>query len=295
MTYMTRDLEEAGISISDLQHDDDLPSCEFSQNSSTLQDVHTCPRHLSLYSARFGICYEGERRHAVDVGSQAAYLISELGRFNSLFSTICPPHYLPARMACWYIEAALGLDECQPTEEECFSWAVVANYLRARGILIGDDANALELHHYFLFCLTGAMTCLYQPAKPEEARPLQHYPIVSRCPITNHRFWCFFVSSLTVRGARNSVCVLLNGLGEVLPLADREGTTVADTSRINTDYFNAEVMVSVLGIKVAWTDILGAHLDFDSLTNTLFVFRQPTLCYLNSSEFPDRKQTLLNR
>ncbi|KAH8590215.1 hypothetical protein B0O99DRAFT_471687, partial [Bisporella sp. PMI_857] len=45
--------------------------------------------------------------------------------------------------------------------------------------------------------------------------------------------------------------------------------------------FNAEVLKRTCGIKVAWTDSLTAHLDYDEQSKTVFLFRFPSFCLAN--------------
>lgn len=87
----------------------------------------------------------------------------------------------------------------------------------------------------------------------------------------------------------------LAALGDVLPLTDENGkTTVEESCLLDPRQVNAEVLTKALKMKIKWTDTLGAHLDFDGVTNTLFLFRQPTLCLLNAAE-DSEGHTILQR
>jgi hypothetical protein len=88
----------------------------------------------------------------------------------------------------------------------------------------------------------------------------------------------------------------LAGFGDMLPLMAPNGKTAADQGQmLDPGKFNADVMIRTLKMKVVWTDILGTHLDFDGTTNTLFLFRQATLCLLNSGDERTTGRTPLQR
>jgi hypothetical protein len=91
------------------------------------------------------------------------------------------------------------------------------------------------------------------------------------------------------------VSTFLAGFGDVLPLADGEGrTAVIEEALLDPRQFNADIMKRTLKMSVIWTDTLGAHLDFDSVTNTIYLFRQASLCLLNADKL-DQKHTALYR
>ncbi|KAJ3577499.1 hypothetical protein NPX13_g3067 [Xylaria arbuscula] len=230
----------------------------------------------------------------LDMDFQAYHLINILGEFDKTFSGICPNHFLPLKTACWHFEAAIGLNDLPPSEEG-FTWATAALYLRDRGILRGDNTEALELQQEYLFCLIGVLTCLYIPSPPENDSRYP-YQIVVASPTTHHRFWCFSNSHFANQWLTSPVRDQLSAIGDILPLTDKDGiASVDDGVVLDTAHFNANVMISVLKMKIIWTDIIGSHLDYDVENNTVFLFRQPTLCFLHAVQAPEQKLSILQR
>ncbi|KAI0457681.1 hypothetical protein F5B21DRAFT_68330 [Xylaria acuta] len=265
----------------------------------TCEGIRTavCPDHLKKYRANFGSYTQGGTHNMLEMDFQAYCLVTMLGRFDTIFSSICPDQYLPSKMGCWHFKAAMGLSGLPPAEGG-FTWATAASYLRDRGILQGDSTQALELHQEYLFCLTGVLTCLYIPAAPENTNngARRTYRIVAACPITQHRFWCFFNCHFANQWLASPVRDLLGTLGDILPLTDKEGNSAVKGGLVlDTALLNADVMISALKMKIVWTDIIGSHLDYDVETNTVFLFRQPTLCFLHAVQAPEQRQSILQR
>lgn len=84
--------------------------------------------------------------------------------------------------------------------------------------------------------------------------------------------------------------VFLSGYGQLLPsasvpalssdddkLALRQFTTVAPAA------LNAYVLSTVGGITIRWTDSLACHMEFDRVSNTVWLFRYPGFCDLHLS------------
>jgi hypothetical protein len=51
------------------------------------------------------------------------------------------------------------------------------------------------------------------------------------------------------------------------------------TAIVGPDEFNAALLNSFAHINIKWVDTLAPHLEFDKVTNTLFLFRYPSFCH----------------
>lgn len=60
--------------------------------------------------------------------------------------------------------------------------------------------------------------------------------------------------------------------------------------------FNAHLLTSIGDIKIKWIDSLACHLEFDTSSNTLFLFRYPSFCAANvpSSKSGVRHQSVIH-
>lgn len=216
--------------------------------------------------------------------------------FRSLFRDIAPFNVASTSMECWYLDAALALQEHLLNPEQ-FTWESAAQYLRSRSLVREEQSEEVTLSQYFVFCLIGAMTCLYHASSPgsSEDYDWRDFKIQSVCASTSHRFWCYFGSVSTGLSFHGPVSTFLAGFGDVLPLTDGEGrSAVSEEALLDPNQFNANVMQRTLKMKIIWTDTLGAHLDFDSESNTIFLFRQASLCFLNAGDL-DRGFAILQR
>jgi hypothetical protein len=98
---------------------------------------------------------------------------------------------------------------------------------------------------------------------------------------------CFSRTSITLESAQRPIDELLRSFGELLPKKRRDitHTTEAPGSlKFHVSNLNIVTLKKLAGVKVIWVDTISAHLDFDPTTASLFIFKIPSYCKLNSSK-----------
>lgn len=144
----------------------------------------------------------------------------------------------------------------------------------------------LNYARYFVFALLGYQTMLYSPS------PLEPTPEVPRQLIMPEELGCcsYTHASLTqdiITCAREPLSELLMGFGVLLPsknlcLDDDQDIHHAFQQQVEADAtkFNAYTLHYIGDIKVKWTDALSCHLEFNSVTREVSIFRFPAFCHI---------------
>lgn len=258
--------------------------------------IEICAHHNRLFQSAADNIAGAHAQASIKADFQAWHILATMRHFQPLFADIEPSNSVAVSTACWYLEVVLALQEYLSAPRP-FTWESATEYLRALSLLRDERNEGPALSHYFVFCLIGPMTCLYYASNPDkhEGFNWRNFEIQSICVSTSHRFWCYFDSVSSSLSFHGPVSNFLAGFGDILPLADGEGlTAVSEEALWDPRQFNADVMQKTLGMQIIWTDILGAHLDFDSVTNTVYLFKRASLCLLNSDGL-DQGYTPLQR
>ncbi|KAI2478938.1 hypothetical protein Ptr902_09904 [Pyrenophora tritici-repentis] len=76
--------------------------------------------------------------------------------------------------------------------------------------------------------------------------------------------------------------------------SDDDKRALVATKTVTPDSLNIHLLTSIGGIQIKWTDSLACHLEFDSDSSTLYLFRFPTFCAINllSQEKDQTKPTI---
>ncbi|KAJ5336222.1 uncharacterized protein N7506_004244 [Penicillium brevicompactum] len=159
------------------------------------------------------------------------------------------------------------------------------------GNLLGEnilDSETLEENlnyaRYFVFCILGYQTMLYSPFPLDLTSETPH-----QLCITENLGCCNYThASLTqdvANCAREPLSELLMGFGVLLPsrnlcLDDDQSIHHAfqQQTEVDAKRFNAYALHYIAGIKVKWTDALSCHLEFNSATKEISLFRFPSFC-----------------
>ena len=121
-----------------------------------------------------------------------------------------------------------------------------------------------------VFASIGYLTCLYLPGNDPANNVLAiDVQRTRRVPAT----------AISIGHASRRIQGMLKNFGELFPEyppSSGNGSTLY-SSRLN--YFSLHRLSNV---QVKWVDVLSAHLEFDSTTKQLALFRFPSFCLLNS-------------
>ncbi|KAK6504821.1 hypothetical protein TWF481_006758 [Arthrobotrys musiformis] len=153
-----------------------------------------------------------------------------------------------------------------------------------------EDEASRDLAKTISFAILGWQTMLYLPS-------------INTCPPGNFAvadvfdghtipaFWAIRQdSSLT----HLPIPDFLLGFGLMLPQGNIFVSEDADDCQnfdrmtmVRPEEFNIAVMVKYGAVKISWTDVLTAHMEFDPDAGVLFLYKYPTFCYLNLPESSD--------
>lgn len=231
-------------------------------NTFNLPEVGECTLSLQPYIRHITTCF------------------SSLG---NLFDSICPDGY-NAHQQLWYI-ASVTILQKHISNQPHFSLESSAAYLRAEHLLRPSEPtvnNILTLHQYYIFCLVGISAHLFQPSAKGILQSV--FPIEDCLPGTGHRCWSILSDRITVTQPRLPLSRIIRGFGELSPVMDGDQRSYqANAVFLRPEKFNAHLFCSVLKMKIRWTHILNAHLDYDAESRTIFMFKHPTFCLMNST------------
>ena len=197
----------------------------------------------------------------------------------------------------WCFEVLMELRQ-HVFDNSTFSLETSAAHIREKNLFESlniDYKRQSELQRMFIFYLVGTATFLYRPKIDNLFKDV--YVIEERDPQTCHRYSSILTGTLSAPSPRRSVRDFIKGFGELLPITSAARKSSLDESLpLYPAEFNAHVMVSTLRMKIVWTDMLGAHLDFDDRTNTVYLFKYPTFCLMSMSPKEEAKnKTILAR
>lgn len=211
------------------------------------------------------------------------HITESFHHLNGVFGSICPDAYRNNQQS-WHLLSVISLQEHASIRPH-FSLETAAFHLRARELLQpkADTVDAATcLHHYYIFCLIGIASHLFQPSHIEVRRSI--LSIEDHIAGSDHCFWSILSNKVTITEPRMPLARVLLRFGELIPVMDgnqrKYQTSIAS---LRAEKFNAHFFCSVLKIKIVWTHVLNAHLDYDAETSTLFLFKHPTFCLMHSN------------
>lgn len=88
--------------------------------------------------------------------------------------------------------------------------------------------------------------------------------------------------------AKRALRTFLLGFGVMLPCrnfsalaSEEDRKALRELNNVSSASFNAHLLHTVGRIRIKWTDSLACHLELDPSSDTLYVFRYPSFCYVN--------------
>ncbi|KAF2678547.1 hypothetical protein K458DRAFT_316608 [Lentithecium fluviatile CBS 122367] len=158
--------------------------------------------------------------------------------------------------------------------------SIVTRLLEDKLIMVNDDVETLSCARNLVFAIIGWQTLLYKP-DPGSCPPTQ-FAVTDECD--GHRGLAFMDLRQDQYASSKPLHEFLMGFGVLLPcpnfnaLASDDKRSLAKIKALSSDSFNAHLLANVGGVHVKWTDSLACHLEFDSDSNSLYLFRFPTFC-----------------
>lgn len=167
---------------------------------------------------------------------------------------------------------SLGIDE-------------IVEYLVEQGVFESGmvETRIILLRRLLIFAVLGWQSMLYLPSF--DTCPLDELAVHQDIdqPDSGLVFHTYKMSSDL---ADRPMSILLKGYGNILPSRSEELTKVASESNASTSSWfcidpaeaNAHLLHTLLRVNFRWVDTMALHLDYDSSTRTLSLFRYPSLC-----------------
>ena len=150
---------------------------------------------------------------------------------------------------------------------------------------VTSDSSSPPTMRSLVFAIIGWQTMLYLP--DIHSCPFSQLAIESQMAL--HQGLCHMSLKQGQSACKKPMNTFLLGYGVLLPPRQ---FSIAETTEekeafnrwttANPESFNAHFLTVFGGINIVWVDSLPCHLEFDSDSNTLFLFRYPSYCLMNS-------------
>jgi hypothetical protein len=154
---------------------------------------------------------------------------------------------------------------------------------------LNNSDAALIAAKNLIFAILGWQTMLYLP--DSRSCPPTHLAIAD--DMDGHSGQAHICLKQSHIACKRPMHEFLLGFGVLLPPANFNASESPEDKKLfnelktaSTTSFNAHLLTSVGGVNIKWIDTLPCHLEFDALSNTLFLFRYPSFCIAN---LPPRK------
>ena len=167
------------------------------------------------------------------------------------------------------------------------------NVLLADGILSPcKDESSTWLYQTLVFAIIGWQTMLYRPSFGTS--PPNQFSVVNDYDGPSGQAFLAFKQDNDK--AQRPLDEFLMGFGLLIPpqntcLGEDDLDKEAFNSILTVDSreLNALLAFSTAHVQIRWVDSLAMHLEYDKLTNTLYLFRYPSFCAANIPQVFDDK------
>ena len=190
-----------------------------------------------------------------------------------------------------FMVAFSKIEECIRSIDSITIDQIIAR-LGDEGLLIaevndGSDNQRHEYARYLIFCVLGWQTMLFTPAPLGDgsgnAWKSPQLAIDEKPGCCGYTHMSLETESRYC--ARESLSEFLMGFGVLLPsknlCLDEDPNTQRifhNQTEVHARSFNAFTLTAVAGIRIKWVDALACHLEFNSTTKELSLFRFPSFC-----------------
>ena len=161
---------------------------------------------------------------------------------------------------------------------------IIAHLLENGNLRLASDAETLLTSQSLVFAVIGWQTMLYRP-NTRSCPPVQ-LAIVNE--MDGHQGQAHMCLKQSHSACKRHMHEFLLGFGVLLPPRNfsvlespEDKTAFNELKTVTATSFNAHLLVSIGDINVKWIDSLACHLEFDTSSNTLFLFRYPSFCIAN--------------
>lgn len=173
---------------------------------------------------------------------------------------------------------------------------IILHLVETRTLQPSTDSEALALtSKHLVFAVIGWQTMLYRP-NMQSCPPIQ---LAIANEMDGHQGQAHMCLKQNNSACRRHMHNFLLGFGMLLPprnfsvqQSPEAKTAFNDLKIASAASFNAHLLASIGEIRIKWIDSLACHLEFDTSSNTLFLFRYPSFCVAN---LPSGKSVLAHK
>lgn len=190
------------------------------------------------------------------------------------------------------ISAFLRIEECIISTPSITIDQIILQLLDEGFLIVESVDNTtsseqnFQYAQYFIFCALGWQTMLFTPASPSNNSITWEAPRLA----INEQDGCCGYTHMSLEQdsracSRESLSEFLMGFGVLLPsknmcLDDDPNIQQAfhQQTEVYPKGFNAYTLNAVAGLRIKWVDALACHLEFNSTTKEISLFRFPSFC-----------------
>ncbi len=175
--------------------------------------------------------------------------------------------------------------------------SIVTHLFEKKLAKIPDDTEALRHATHLVFAIIGWQTMLYKP----DIGSCPRAQLAIADETDGHRGYAYMNLRQDQGASRKALYEFLMGFGVMLPrynfntlASDDDKQALVTIKTVTPDSLNVHLLTSIGGIQIKWTDSLACHLEFDTDSSTLYLFRFPSFCAINllSQEKDQTKPTI---
>lgn len=216
---------------------------------------------------------------------------------SELFSVL-QGHALDSSEMSWasFLLAWRGVWEAITTSESDIDHIIL--YLERHDLIqLGKDVDSLLLARNLVFSIIGWQTMLYRPGTGSCSQ--RELAIVDETEGFRGQAHLSLRHSQAACNKRPHE--FLMGFGVMLPCrdfsamsSDEDKKAIRQMRTVAPDLFNTNLLSSLGGVRLIWTDVLSCHLEFDDVSHTMYLYRFPSFCiaHLQSTQGDRAKSTL---
>ncbi|OJJ79756.1 uncharacterized protein ASPGLDRAFT_69886 [Aspergillus glaucus CBS 516.65] len=191
-----------------------------------------------------------------------------------------------------FISAFLKIEEFITSTDFITIDQIIAR-LKDEGLLRPDETDNdnnernLQYARYFVFCVLGWQTMLFTPAPMDSSNSI--LVETPQLAIDEQDGCCEYTHMSLQQDSRSCsnepLSEFLVGFGVLLPskslCLDKDPNiqhAFHKQTEVHAKTFNAYTLSAVAGLRIKWVDALACHLEFNSTTKEISLFRFPSFC-----------------
>jgi hypothetical protein len=161
---------------------------------------------------------------------------------------------------------------------------VLVDHLRHENILIADGKETQTLAKSIVFAIIGWQTMLYRP----DCGSCPPSQLSIKDELRGHRGLAHMALQQSETCCKRPLYECLMGFGMLLPPPNFNAQDLPEHTKafaelqvVGSNTLNASLLATLGRLSVRWTDCLACHLELDTNTDVVYMFRYPSFCVAN--------------